>query len=169
MHFLFVNTFFACMIILLMKDSTMSELFSTRAVLALQTAAFIAYHGQDGEPVKSSRIIERYNLNKRALEPILQILSRAGIVESKAGASGGYLIADSQLTTLGDIAALFIDTPSKESLCFSDWESVLLPSLTQAHHAAFTQLRGISLMQIIKDAANAGIQDSDEKPLDFII
>lgn len=147
----------------------MSELLSSRVLLAIQTAAFIACHGQHGAPVKSSRIIERYNLNKRSLEPILQTLSRAGIVESKQGASGGYLIANPECTTLGEVAALFIDEPSKQSLCFSDWRSLLLPSLEQAHHAAIASLGSITLAEIAGRAAEEGLNRGTEAPLDFII
>lgn len=147
----------------------MSELLSSRVLLAIQTVAFIACHGQHGAPVKSSRIIERYNLNKRSLEPILQTLSRAGIVESKQGASGGYLIANPKRTTLGEVAALFIDTPGKESLCFSDWRGLLLPSLEQAHHAALAALNTITLAEIAERAAEEGLNKDAEAPLDFII
>lgn len=146
----------------------MTELFSTRALLAMQTAAFIAWHGQDGMPVKSSRIIERYQLNKRALEPILQTLSRGGVVESKQGASGGYLIADPQ-ATLGDVAALFIDSPAPEQIGFSDWRPLLFPALEKAHYAALEPLHRLSLAALVEQAALHGISRTDDLPLDFII
>lgn len=147
----------------------MSELLSSRVLLAIQTASFIACHGQHGAPVKSSRIIERYNLNKRSLEPILQTLSRAGIVESKQGASGGYLIADPGHTTLGEVAALFIAAPNQQSLCFSDWRSLLLPSLEKAHRAALASLNAITLKEIAERAAEEGLNKDAGAPLDFII
>lgn len=147
----------------------MSELLSSRALLAIQTVAFIACHGQHGAPVKSSRIIERYNLNKRSLEPILQTLSRAGIVESKQGASGGYLISDPKGTTLGKVAALFIDAPGKDSLCFSDWRVLLLPPIEKAHRAALASLDGVTLAEIAQHAAEEGLNKDDATPLDFII
>lgn len=147
----------------------MSELFSTRALLALQTVAFIAFHGQDGAPVKSSRIIDRYRLNKRALEPILQILSRAGVVESKQGASGGYLVATPHKTTLGDVAALFVDAPQKSSILFSDWRPLLQPAIEQAHSNALQALGNITLAQLTEQADGHGISRSEDSALDFII
>lgn len=147
----------------------MSEMFSTRALLALQTVGFIAYHGQNGTPVKSSRIIERYQLNRRALEPILQILSRANIVESKQGANGGYLLVAPKKTTLGDVALLFMDKPAKSQLCFSDWQPVILPILEQAHLNALATLKHITLADIAHQAEAQGISRSEEAPLDFII
>lgn len=147
----------------------MSEIFSTRALMALQTVAFIAYHGQDGTPVKSSRIIERYRLNKRALEPVLQTLSRAHVVESKQGASGGYLIAAPNTTTLGEVAALFTDAPAKSSLGFSDWQPILLPALAQAHDDAISALHKHTLAAIAEQGRAHNISRSDDAPLDFII
>lgn len=147
----------------------MSEFFSTRAVLALQTAVFIAYHGQDGAPVKSSRIIERYRLNKRALEPILQTLSRAGMVESKQGANGGYLIADADHTTLAQIVELFTAAPDKNSLGFSDLRPVILPCLQAAHQSALAHLHATTLAAAAQQAAQAGVSRDEEAPLDFII
>lgn len=147
----------------------MSEIFSTRALLAMQTVAFIAYHGLNGMPVKSSRIIERYRLNKRALEPILQTLSRAGIVESKQGAFGGYLLAAPKQATLGDVAVLFMDKPAKASLCFSDWQPLILPVLQQAHQSALAALKQVTLAEIARQAEAHGISRNDETPLDFII
>ncbi|MCH2548011.1 MAG: Rrf2 family transcriptional regulator [Alphaproteobacteria bacterium] len=147
----------------------MSQLIPSRCLLAVQTVVFIAFHSQQGEPVKSSRIIERYHLNKRALEPILQVLSRAEIVESKQGASGGYMIAHPDTTSLADVAALFIDAPKKENLCFTDWQPALMPVLEKAHNKALEELNKIYLSDITVLGKKYGGALEDEAPLDYII
>lgn len=147
----------------------MSEILSSRALLAIQTVAYIAYHGQDGQPIKSSRIIERYRLNKRALEPILQQLSRAGIVESKQGANGGYALHSPESTTLADVAALFMDEFTHASLCFSDWHPLLLPTLSNAQEQCLAALKQTSFASLIAQATEHGISRNDDAPLDFII
>lgn len=151
------------------QGHTMSEIFSTRALLALQTAVYIAYHGQNGAPVKSSRIIARYRLNKRALEPILQALSRTQLVESKQGANGGYLVATPERTTLADIVEPFMDKPAKQSLGFSDLRPLLLPALQAAHDDALHRLRETTLAEAVRKAESLGIQRGEDTPLDFII
>lgn len=147
----------------------MSEIFSSRALLAMQTVIFIAYHGQNGAPVKSSRIIDRYRLNKRALEPILQTLARAGVVESKQGANGGYIIADAKKVTLRDIAQPFMDKTDSKSLAYSDLRNLLIPSLHAAYEDVLARLDGLTLAEINARADALGISRNEEAPLDFII
>jgi Rrf2 family transcriptional regulator, iron-sulfur cluster assembly transcription factor len=147
----------------------MTELLSTRALLAIQTVAYIAYHGQDGQPIKSNRIIERYRLNKRALEPILQQLSRARIVESKQGANGGYMLSDPAKVTLADVAAVFIDDFCADSLCFSDWRALLLPTLQSTQRHSLDGLRKITFAKLVREATKAGVSRDEDAPLDFII
>lgn len=147
----------------------MSEIFSARALLALQTAAYIVYHGRDGTPVKSSRIIARYKLNKRALEPILQTLARAGIVDSKQGANGGYTVIQPEQTTLAAVVEPFLDAPSKNSLGFGDLRALLLPELKAAHLDALARLKQTTLADIALKAEAEGIPRNEVAPLDFII
>lgn len=146
----------------------MSAIFSSRALLALQTVAYLAYQGRDGQPIKSGEMIDRYSLSKRALEPVLQSLSRAGIVESKQGANGGYTLVAPERTTLADVAALFMEAPQPESLAYDDLHPVLLPVMQAGHEGALESLR-IPLSAIAEQAAAAGIPRHHDTPLDFII
>jgi Rrf2 family iron-sulfur cluster assembly transcriptional regulator len=52
----------------------------------------LAYNGQ-GEPVRIRQIAERQAIPARYLEQIFQRLRRAGLVTSKRGPGGGYLLA----------------------------------------------------------------------------
>ncbi len=52
----------------------------------------LAYNGQ-GEPVRIREIGERQGVPPRYLEQIFQRLRRAGLVTSKRGPGGGYLLA----------------------------------------------------------------------------
>lgn len=51
----------------------------------------LAYNGQ-GRPVRVQEVGNRYGLPARYLEQIFQRLRRAGIVESKRGPGGGYVL-----------------------------------------------------------------------------
>ena len=59
--------------------------YAIRAAVELATS--------DGEPVTAERIAEAQQIPVNFLENILLDLRRAGIVESRRGASGGYFLA----------------------------------------------------------------------------
>jgi Rrf2 family protein len=58
---------------------------------AVRAAVELAAHG--GAPVSAERIAEAQQIPVNFLENILLDLRRAGIVESRRGAAGGYLLA----------------------------------------------------------------------------
>jgi Rrf2 family protein len=60
--------------------------YAVRAAVELAAAAA-------GEPVKAEQIAEAQSIPLNFLENILAELRRAGIVESRRGAAGGYLLA----------------------------------------------------------------------------
>jgi len=60
--------------------------YAVRAAVELAAAAA-------GEPVKADQIAEAQSIPLNFLENILAELRRAGIVESRRGAAGGYLLA----------------------------------------------------------------------------
>jgi Rrf2 family protein len=64
---------------------------TAKADYAVRAAVELA--ASDGSPVPADRIAEAQNIPANFLENILLDLRRAGIVESRRGASGGYLLA----------------------------------------------------------------------------
>jgi Rrf2 family iron-sulfur cluster assembly transcriptional regulator len=62
---------------------------SRRAVIALEALVDIALNAGP-EPVSAADLAERMGLSKRALEPVLQALVKAGYLVSTRGPSGGY-------------------------------------------------------------------------------
>ena len=58
-----------------------------------------------GDPVKAEQIAEAQSIPLNFLENILSELRRAGIVESRRGAAGGYLLARApEEISLADVA-----------------------------------------------------------------
>jgi Rrf2 family protein len=66
---------------------------SAKTDYALRAAAEIAASSDDGAPVKGERIAVAQDIPLRFLENILSELRNAGIIESRRGADGGYLLA----------------------------------------------------------------------------
>jgi Rrf2 family protein len=64
---------------------------TAKADYAVRAAVELA--ASDGSPVPVDRIAEAQNIPANFLENILLDLRRAGIVESRRGAAGGYLLA----------------------------------------------------------------------------
>jgi Rrf2 family protein len=65
---------------------------TAKADYAVRAAVELASVGK-GEPVKADDIAEAQSIPLNFLENILAELRRAGIVESRRGAAGGYLLA----------------------------------------------------------------------------
>ena len=80
----------------LMKISVKSE-YALNAVLDLTMHGF-------GQPVKIADIARREKIPQKFLELILAELKKAGFVESRRGAEGGYLLArPADLITVGEV------------------------------------------------------------------
>jgi Rrf2 family protein len=76
---------------------------TAKADYAVRAAVELAAVGT-GEPVKAEHIAEAQSIPLNFLENILAELRRAGIVESRRGASGGYLLArPPEEITLADV------------------------------------------------------------------
>jgi Rrf2 family iron-sulfur cluster assembly transcriptional regulator len=61
-----------------------------RAMVAVSIMVDVAFHGSRQATVNVADIAERLGLARRSMEPVLQSLSRAGLLESVRGPRGGY-------------------------------------------------------------------------------
>ena len=61
-----------------------------RAMLAITILLDVAFHGGRQSTVSAADLAERLGLARRGMEPLLQALSRAGLLESVRGPRGGY-------------------------------------------------------------------------------
>ena len=85
---------------------------SEKQVAAIDAVLDIALHG-GAAAVQSGEITERHNIPRRYLEPVLQQLSRAGILVGIRGPHGGYRLArERRRITLGDLIRAI--TPQEE-------------------------------------------------------
>jgi len=84
---------------------------STRGDYAARALLSLALHGGEGVPTSVRDIAERTGLPQPYLEQILLALKGAGLVRSKRGVGGGYVLARTPAEmTLGEIVSA-VDGP----------------------------------------------------------
>ena len=93
-------------------------MISQRAKYALRALLALA-ESQAGEPLMIAEISKRQSIPKKFLEQILLELKRAGIVDSRRGRLGGYVLArPPERVTFGEVLRL-IDGPLALLPCLS--------------------------------------------------
>ncbi|MGK2950158.1 MAG: RrF2 family transcriptional regulator [Acidimicrobiales bacterium] len=129
-----------------MKVSTRGD-YASRALLSL------ALHADESGPTSVRDIAERTGLPQPYLEQILLALKGAGIVRSKRGVGGGYILArEPGCITLGEIVSAVdgpiavgdFGEPHQDGACDHEGQCVLLAvwagisSQIRAHLDSFT-------------------------------
>lgn len=90
---------------------------SSKALYAVRAMFDMAYHGT-GQPSKIEDIARRQSVPPRFLEQIFQELKKAGLVRSKRGPRGGYVLRDEpENITIGAIVRA-VEGPIEDGLCY---------------------------------------------------
>jgi Rrf2 family protein len=146
-------------------------LLQARPALALAVVLDIALHAGRGT-VSAADIAERLGLARRGLEPILQPLSRQGVLSSTRGPTGGYRLARPRRgITLGEI----IRAVSQEAAPPAEGESnplftlVVQPFWMDINEMTLKYLDTISLDTLARRAAGAGLARAPSDVISFVI
>ena len=108
---------------------------STRGDYASRALLSLALHADESGPTSVRDIAERTGLPQPYLEQILLALKGAGIVRSKRGVGGGYILArEPSLITLGEIVSAVdgpitlgdFGEPHQDGACDHEGQCVLL-------------------------------------------
>lgn len=130
---------------------------STRGDYACRALLSLALHADEGGPTSVRDIAERTGLPQPYLEQILLALKGAGLVKSKRGVGGGYVLARpaeeiriSEIVsavdgpiTLGDFGQ-----PHQDGACDHEGQCVLLAIWDQAGNHMRRYLEGYTLANI---------------------
>ena len=143
-----------------------------RAMLAITIMLDVAFHAGRGMTVNASDIAERIGAARRGLEPLLQALTRAGLLDSVRGPRGGYRLGrPPRSIRLTEIAAIVLpgegdpaDGPGgrlQEEVVDKLWDE--LDRDIQA------RLGGLTLDDMLKRAADAGLRRPAQEPISYAI
>ena len=147
---------------------------SRRLLFALDAMLDIAYHGA-GDPVTSLDLTERLGVSRRYLEPVLQELGRAGLLDSVRGPGGGYRLARPRdQIMLGEILRVvrMLDQgadPLVDEQGSALGMAVIWPMVTSLLEKLGQELDIISLDVLCQQARHAGIPSAAVERMDYVI
>lgn len=141
-------------------------MISQRAKYAFRALALLA-EASDGVPVQIPEIAERKKIPKKFLEQILLELKRAGILESRRGKQGGYMLARPACDiTYGEVLRL-IDGPVALLPCLSliayrpceDCDGETTCEIRRVFARVAEETRAVLFSTSLADAAGSGRAD----------
>ncbi len=123
--------------------------------------------------VSAADIAERLGLARRGMEPLLQALSRGGLLESVRGPRGGYRLGrprrDIRLSDIVTVA-LADDTEPGDGGPTGRLQTAVVDRVwTELEDAAQAQLSGLTLDDLMRRAAAAGLRRPTAEPITFAI
>jgi Rrf2 family protein len=144
-----------------------------RALAAIAVALDIAFHaGRGGALVGAAEVADRLGVARRGLEPVLQALSRAELLESLRGPRGGYRLARRPRDiALADVLLAVAEgsEPAEDGLSGALQAAVVAPLWDELEGALRERLGALSLEDLLRRAQEAGLKRPAAEPLNFAI
>lgn len=144
-----------------------------RAMLAITLVLDVAFHAGRSGTVSATDIADRLGAARRGLEPLLQSLTRAGILDSLRGPRGGYRLGrPARGVRLADIVAAIgapdLD-PAETGPQGPLQDFVVTPLWEELNQDLQSRIAAITIEDLLKRAAQAGLQRPAAEPLDWVI
>ena len=148
-----------------------------RAMVAVTIMLDVAFHGGRANTVSAADLADRLGMARRGMEPLLQSLSRAGLLDSIRGPRGGYRlgrprrdirIADIVATATADDETTR-DAPSRDGPAGRLQSGVVDPLWDDLEAAAHAHLAKLTLDDLLTRATAAGLRRPTAEPITFAI
>jgi Rrf2 family protein len=142
-----------------------------RVMMAITVMLDVAFHGGRTRTVSAAEIAERLGATRRGMEPLLQALARAALLDSLRGPRGGYRLArPARRISLAEIAAASAPgepaEPMSEGLLAT---SVIAPLREELDARLREHLATLSLQTLLDRAATAGLRPPQSETISFVI
>ena len=141
-------------------------------MVAVTVMLDVAFHGGRASTVSAADIAERLGLARRGMEPLLQALSRGGLLESVRGPRGGYRLGrprrDIRVVDIVTVATAE-DAEPQDGPGGRLQTSVVDRLWGELEETARAHLAGLTLDDLMRRAAAAGIRRPAAEPITFAI
>jgi Rrf2 family protein len=145
---------------------------SRRLKTAIEAVVYIALNSAAG-PVHSRELTRYQGIAPRYLEPVLQRLGRAGIVDGIRGPRGGYRLArERRRISVGEIVRTVLevgDTAPRPATGGALGRTIVEPFWGGREEAFLAALDKVSVDDLCRAAIEAGLAPSPDQPIDFAI
>jgi Rrf2 family transcriptional regulator, iron-sulfur cluster assembly transcription factor len=143
-----------------------------RGMLAVAIVLDIAFYSASDTVVSGADLAERTGMVRRTLEPLLQALSRERILDSTRGPHGGYRLGRSaRLLKVADVIAVGLASLEDSGIDLAGrLQNVVINPLWTEFDDAIMAIAGIlTIEDLLKRAAKAGMRRPISEPLNFVI
>jgi Rrf2 family protein len=141
-------------------------------MLAVLIMLDVAFHAGRTSTVSAADIAERAGLARRGIEPLLQSLSRSGLLESIRGPRGGYRLGRPKRDIhLDEVvrAAVAEDAVAEDGPGGDLQHKVVDPLWCELDGACCARLKGTTLEDLVRRAEGAGMLRPMAEPITFSI
>jgi Rrf2 family protein len=144
-----------------------------RGMLGVAVMLDVAFHGGRTATVSAAEIADRLGLARRGMEPLLQALSRGGLLDSVRGPRGGYRLGrprrDIKLSDVVAVAASDGDAEPADGPTGRLQERVVDVLWAELEATARDRLAALTLDDLLRRAAAAGLRRPATEPITFAI
>jgi Rrf2 family protein len=141
-------------------------------MVALAIVLDVAFHSGGDTVVSAAELAERTGMVRRTLEPLLQALSRERILDSTRGPNGGYRLGrTARLIRVSEVIAVGLNTleDGGQDMSGKLQRAVVEPLWSEFDAALAAISEALTIDDLLKRAAKAGLRKAITEPLNFVI
>lgn len=143
-----------------------------RALMAIDIVLDVAFHaGRGTEVTGAADIADRLGAQRRGIEPVLQALTRAELLDSTRGPRGGYRLARAPraITLMAVVEAVVDGDDGAPEPAGKLAAAVSAPLWAELDATLREKLTMLTVADLLRRAALAGFRRPQSEPLDFAI